>query len=168
MKNRLVLPNVLGLAAALVMYVSYRTPWWILKMEGLTDESLVYPYIIRGPVTEAIGYRRTPQMPYMMGALIICIALCVLGSFLSRWKARLAFSLSAVLGALVLWRFWVRIADLASRFDMPVEGQGTVYYSGFDVMRVWARVGDGLYLMLAGCALALFAALFHRWLRRPA
>lgn len=168
MKRRLVFPNVLGLAAAGVTYLGYRAPWWILRMEGLKDESFVFPYIIRGPVTEAIGYKRTPQMPYMMAALIICIALCVLGSVLPRWKGRLALVLSGILGSLVLWRFWVRIADLADRFEMPVEGQGILRYSGFDVMRVWARVGDGLYLTLAGCGLALFAALFHRWLRRPA
>ena len=168
MKSKLVFPNILGLAAAAVMALGYRAPWWILKMEGLKDESLVYPYIIRGPVTEAIGYKRTAQMPYMMAVLIICIGLCVLGSFLARRKGRLALVVSGVLGSLVLWRFWVRIADLASRFEMEVEGQGVLRYSGFDVMRVWSRVGDGFYLTLAGCFLALLAALLHRWLRRPA
>jgi len=167
-KVRVVLPNILGLAAGALMFLGYRAPWWILRMEGLKDESYVFPYIIRGPVTEAIGYNRTPQMQYLMAALVICMGLCVLGSFLPRWKGRLALVLSSCLGALVLWRFWIRIADLASRFEMPVEGQGVLRYSGFDVMRVWSRVGDGLYLMLAGCGLALFAALFHRWLRRPA
>lgn len=167
MKGRLVLPNILGLAAAGIMILGYRAPWWILRMEGLREESYVFPNLIRGPVTEAIGYRRTPQMQYLVAALVICMGLCVLGSFLPRRKGRVALVLSSILGSLVLWRFWVRIADLASRFEMPVEGEGVLRYSGFDVMRVWSRVGDGFCLMLAGCGLALFAALFHRWLRRP-
>ena len=55
MKGKLVLPNILGLAAAGMMVLGYRAPWWILRMEGLKDESYVFPNIIRGTVTEAIG-----------------------------------------------------------------------------------------------------------------
>ena len=97
MKGKLVLPNILGLAAAGMMVLGYR----ILRMEGLKDESYVFPNIIRGPVTEAIGYRRTPQMQYMVAALFICMGLCVLGSFLPRRKARVALVLSTWIGLVV-------------------------------------------------------------------
>jgi hypothetical protein len=166
MKGKLVFPNILGLAAGVVMAVAVRTPWWIIKL-GIAEDSLVYPNIIRGPVTEAIGYKQTPQMKYLMAALVIGIVLCFLGSLLSRWKGRLALLAAAGLGGLVLWRFIVRITDLASRFDMPLQGKGTLYYSGFDVMEVTNRLGQGLYWMAAATGLAFLAALLHGWLRRP-
>lgn len=166
MKDRLVFPNILGIAAGIVMVVAVRSPWWIIKL-GIGDDSFVYPNIIRGPITEAIGYRRTEQMKYLMAVLIVGIVLCFLGSFLSRWKGRLALLFAGVLGSLVLWRFIVRIQDMASRFDMPIQGKGTLYYSGFDVLDVTARIGQGLYLMAVATGLAILAALLHGWLRRP-
>jgi hypothetical protein len=166
-KGKLVFPNILGVAAGVVMAIAVRTPWWIIRLQGLTDDSLVYPNIIRGPITEAIGYRRTEQMKYLMAALVVGIVLCFLGSFLSRWKGRLALLAAGGLGGLVLWRFIVRITDMASRFDMPLQGKGTLYYSGFDVMEVTNRLGQGLYWMAAATGLAILAALLHGWLRRP-
>ena len=167
MKGKLVFPNILGLAAGVVMAVAVRTPWWIITLQGITEDSLVYPNIIRGPITEAIGYSRTEQMKYLMAALVVGIGLCVLGSFLSRWKGRLTLLLAGVLGGLVLWRFIVRITDMASRFEMPLRGKGILRYSGFDVMEVSNRFGQGLYLIAAASGLAILAALLHGWLRRP-
>ena len=167
MKGKRVFPNVLGLAAAVVMAVAVRTPWWIITKEDTMEDTLVYPNIVRGPITEAIGYSRTEQMKYLMAALVIGIALCLVGSFLRRWKGQAALGSAGVLGALVLWRFWVRIADMASRFDMPLSGHGAVYYSGFEQMGVTNRFGQGLYLMAAASGLAMLAALLHGWLRRP-
>jgi hypothetical protein len=166
-KGKLVLPNILGIAAGVVMAVAVRTPWWIITKQDTMEDTWVYPNIIRGPITEAIGYSRTEQMKYLMAALVIGIVLCLLGSFLSRWKGRLTLLLAGVLGCLVLWRFIVRITDMASRFDMPLNGQGTLYYSGFDVMGVANRFGQGIYLMAAASGLAVLAALLHGWLRRP-
>lgn len=167
MKGKLVFPNILGLAAGVAMAIAVRTPWWIITKQDTMEDSLVYPNIVRGPITEAIGYSRTEQMKYLMAALVLSIVLCLLGSFLRRWKGRLALLTAGVLGGLVLWRFLVRIADMASRFDMPLSGAGTVYYSGFDQMGVTNRFGQGLYLMAAATGLAILAALLHGWLRRP-
>ncbi len=167
MKGKLVFPNILGLAAGVVMAVAARTPWWIITKEDTMEDSLVYPNIVRGPITEAIGYRSTEQMKYLTAALVVGIVLCLLGSFLSRWKGRLALLIAGTLGGLIIWRFVVRIADMASRFDMPLSGRGAVYYSGFEQMGVTNRFGQGLYLMGAASGLAVFAALLHGWLRRP-
>lgn len=168
MKGKLVFPNILGLAAGVLMAVAARMPWWIITKEDTMEDSMVYPDIVRGPITEAIGYSRTELMKYLVAALVIGIVLCLLGSFLSRWKGRLALLLASVLGGLVLWRFLVRVADMAERFDMPLRGRGVVYYSGFDQMGVTNRFGQGLYLMAAASGLAMLAALLHGWLRRPA
>lgn len=167
MKGKLVFPNILGIAAGVVMVVAIRTPWWIITKEDTMEDTFVYPNYIRGPITEAIGYSRTEQMKYLMAALVIGVVLCLLGSFLRRWQGRLALLLAGGLGGLVLWRFIVRITDMASRFDMPLNGSGILYYSGFDVMGVSNRLGQGLYLMAAATGLAILAALLHGWLRRP-
>lgn len=167
MKGKLIFPNILGLAAGVVMAVAARTPWWILTKQDTMEDSFVYPNIIRGPITEAIGYSRTEQMKYLMVALVIGIVLCFLGSFLGRWKGRLALLVAGTLGGLVLWRFVVRIADMATRFEMPLNGKGMLYYSGFEVMEITNRFGQGLYLTAAASGLAVLAALLHGWLRRP-
>jgi len=166
-KGKLVFPNILGLAAGVVMAVAARMPWWIITKEDTMEDTFVYPNVVRGPITEAIGYSRTEQMKYLMAALVIGVVLCLLGSFLRRWKGRLVLLSAGVLGGLVLWRFVVRRADMAERFDMPLSGRGAVYYSGFEQMGVANRFGQGLYLMIAATGLAVLAALLHGWLRRP-
>lgn len=167
MKGKLVFPNILGIAAAVVMAVATRTPWWIITKEDTMEDTFVYPNIIRGPITEAIGYSRSEQMKVLTAVLVIGIVLALLGSFLSRWKGRLVLLLAAVLGGLTLWRFMARITDMAGRFDMPLNGHGTLYYSGFDVMGVSNRLGQGVFLMRGAVGLAILAALLHGWLRRP-
>lgn len=167
MKGKFVFPNILGLAAGVLMATAARAPWWIITKEDTMEDTFVYPYVVRGPITEALGYTRTEQMKYLTAALVIGVVLCLVGSFLRRWQGRLALLTAGTLGGLVLWRFLVRIADMAERFEMPLSGRGIVYYSGFDQMGVTNRFGQGLYWMGAASGLAILAALLHGWLRRP-
>lgn len=167
MKARLIIPNVVAVVAGLLMAQAMRVPWWILTLLDSHSDNYLYPYVLRGPITEVLGYNRTAQMPLLTGILVGGIVLCFLGSLLRRNWGRLALGLAGIAVLLGVWRFYVRLADVASRFDMRVQGRGTVYYSGFDVAEVAARLGQGIYLMGAGAALCVVAALLHPWLRRP-
>jgi hypothetical protein len=166
-KRRFPIPNILAIAAGLLMVQGMRLPWWILSF-FTTEHSYIYPYIIRGPAVEVIGYRRSPQMQILTYVLIAAIVLVFLGSLLSRWKGRIVLAAGGGLALLGVWRFLRRIADVASSYDMPIEGTGVARYSGFDIMDVSAKLAQGIYLMVAGVALCFLAALLHTWLHRPA
>ena len=61
------------------------------------------------------------------------------------------------------WRLMVRLASVAARFDLSLQGEGIGVYMGFaDVwVRTWIR--PGLYLALAGGGLALIAGLLNKF-----
>lgn len=165
MKNKIVLPNILALVAALLIVGALIKPWWSLDIQVI-GKTYVYPYIIRGPATEIIGYRRTPQMPILTGLLVGCIVLSVIGSFLGRRAGPLALLAGGLLSALAAWRFYERALSIASRYNMTsVNGQSVARLMAFSPLRVVARLELGYYLNLAAVAVCLLAALLHRWLR---
>lgn len=164
MKLKLVMPNFVGLLSVALMALGMRLPWWGLNI-GWTGWSYVFPYIIRGPATELIGYRRTAQMPLLTGLLIAAIALAFLGSWISRWKGKAALALAGTVACLGVWRFLARATSIAQRFRVPLEGRGTASYGGLSPMQVTTKLQPGMYLMAAGAALCLVAALLHEHLR---
>jgi hypothetical protein len=164
--RRITLPNILAIAGALAIVVSLLYPWWSLEIEiiGKTD---IYPYIIRGPATEVLGYRRTAQMPLLTGVLIACILLALVGSVLGKRAGRLALFGAGLFASLAAWRFYVRALDIASRYHMTsVNGQTVARMMSFSPLHVAARLQPGFYLDLVGAGLCLLAALFHTKLRR--
>jgi len=164
MRTRIRFPNVVAIVSGLVMTAAMRLPWWILTFEW-TGTSYIYPYLISGPASEVVGYKRRAQMQILTYLLVACIILSFLGSVLRGWKGRLVLGAAGALALLAVWRFVARITSVASGFSMPIQGHGMAYYSGFEVMPVSARLGVGLYLMVAGAVLCLLASLLHNWLR---
>jgi hypothetical protein len=159
--RKITLPNVLAIAGALAIVVSLLYPWWSLDIE-IIGKTYVYPYIIRGPATEVLGYRRTAQMPLLTGALIACIVLALAGSVLGKRAGRIALFGAGFLAAGGAWRFYERALDIASRYNMTsVNGQTVARMMSFSPLHVAASLQPGFYLNLAGAALCLLAAFFH-------
>lgn len=166
MKKRITLPNVLGIAAALLIVWSLIEPWWSLDIQVI-GKTYVYPYIIRGPATEVIGYRRTPQMPILTGFLVACALLALLGSFLGRRAGRLGLLGGGLFSALAAWRFYERALDIAARYHITsINGQSVARLMAFSPLRVAARLEPGFYLNLAAAAFCVLAALLHGVFRR--
>jgi hypothetical protein len=159
--KRITFPNILAIAAALAIAVSLLYPWWSLEIE-IIGKTYIYPYIIKGPATEVLGYRRTAQMPLLTGALIGCIALALIGSVLGKRAGRIALVVAGLLSAGAAWRFYVRALDIASRYHMTsVNGKTVARMMSFSPLHVAASLQPGFYVNLAGAGLCLLAALFH-------
>jgi len=164
MKRWLSAVNVLAVLAGLAIAVSLLYPWWGLKI-GFMKMTYVYPYVIRGPATEVIGYRKTAQMPFLTGLLVFNIVLCFVGSVLRGRKGRIALGVSSLLTLVAIWRFYVRAASIAGRYHVPVQGEGIATYMAFSPLHVSARLQPGFYLVIAGTVLSLLAAILHDRLR---
>jgi hypothetical protein len=164
MKRWLSALNVLGLVAGCVMIAAMLFPWWSLTIEW-AGETNVYPYLISGPASELIGYRRSPQMTLLTGILVSCIVLCFVGSALRGKVGRVILGISGLLALLGAWRLVVRVAGVAARFDIPVQGRAVVRYMGFAPTAVSARLRLGLYLIVAAGVLCLVSSIFHDKLR---
>lgn len=158
MKRWFSIPNILAILAAGAIVVSLLIPWWGLKI-GFMGMTYVYPYIIRGPATEVIGYQKTDLMPLLTAALVADIALCLLGSVLRGRKGAIPLGTAALLTVLAIWRFYVRAGGIASRYHVPVQGEGTATYMAFSPMHVVTRFRPGIYAAAGGAALALTAAI---------
>ena len=164
--KRITFPNILAIAAALAIAVSLLYPWWSLEIE-IIGKTYIYPYIIKGPATEVLGYRRTAQMPMLTGALIACVVLALSGSVLGKRAGRIALVGAGLLAAGAAWRFYERALDIASRYHMTsVNGKTVARMMSFSPLHVAASLQPGFYIDLAGAALCLLAALFHTRLRR--
>lgn len=156
--------NVLGLIALILMILAMFQPWWSFTLQE-TKKTDVYPYLIDGAGSEMIGYKRSPQMTLLTGVLVACILLTLVGSLL---KGRISQILLAVAGVLTLlgtWRLLARVAGVAARFEIPLQGQGRAIYEGFAQIEVATQLEPGTYLIVAGGVLALLASLLHRWVR---
>jgi hypothetical protein len=165
MTRKLSVPNILAIAGALAIAVSLLYPWWSLDIQ-IIGKTYIYAYIIRGPATELLGYRRTAQMPLLTGFLIACIVLGLVGSVLRRWAGRIALLAATLFASLAAWRFYVRALDIASRYHMTsVEGESVARLMAFSPLHVAAKLEPGFYLDLAGAGLLFLAALLHHWLR---
>jgi hypothetical protein len=157
-------PNLLALLAAALMIYGMFQPWWSFQLEG-SPQTNVYPYLIDGPGSEFIGYRRSPTMELLTGVLIGCIVLIFAASFLPGKSSRISLAVAAVLTLLGGWRLLARVSGVAARFHIPIQGEGTAIYEGFAQIHVWTRIGLGTYLMGAGALIALLAALLHTKVR---
>lgn len=156
--------NVLGVVSGCVMIAAMLFPWWSLVIEwaGETD---VYPYLISGPGSELLGYKRSPQMTLLTGILILCIVLCFVGSALRGRIGRATLGAAGILVLLAAWRLLVRVAGVAARFDIPIQGHAVVRYGGFAPVEVSTRLQPGLYLIVLAGVLCLVASMFHNRLR---
>jgi hypothetical protein len=156
--------NILAVLSGLLMIEAVRLPWWSITI-GWARESDVYPYGIYGPAVEIIGYRKTQQMTILTYLLVGCIVLCFVGSVLRRWKGRLVLGAAGVLALVAARRFYLRIADVADRFGMRVQGHAIATYGGFAPTEVSARLRTGFYLVIASGLLCLLASILHEKIR---
>ena len=139
-------------------------PWWSFALQD-SPQTDVYPYLIDGPGSEYIGYKRSPLMEILTGVLIGCIVLTFIASFLPGKSSRLVLALTGVFTLLGAWRLMVRVAGVAARFEIPIQGEGIAIYEGFAQINVWTRLGLGTYLIAAGALLAILAAVLHSKVR---
>jgi hypothetical protein len=160
MKRKITLPNILAIAAALLIVGSLLYPWWSLEIEVI-GKTYIYPYIIRGPATEVIGYRKTAQMPLLTGFLIACIALALIGSVLRKTAGRIVLCLAGLFASLAAWRFYMRAADIASRYHMTVQGHAVARWMAFSPLKVAGKLEPGFYMVIAGAVVCFLAALLH-------
>jgi hypothetical protein len=156
--------NWLAIIAGLLMVIAMFFPWWSFSLQfaGQTD---LYPYLISGPGSELIGYKRSPQMTLLTGVIIGAIVFCLVGSVLKGKLGRGLLVTSGVLILLAAWRLLIRVAGVAARFNIPLQGEGVANYEGFAIIEVSTWLRPGLYLVVAGAILAIAAAIFHNRLR---
>jgi hypothetical protein len=156
--------NIPGFLSGIVMIVAMFYPWWSIKLTimGQTD---IYPYLVNGPLSQLIGYKRSPQMTILTGILIVCILLCLIGAFLKGKSGRIMLAISGVLTFLAAWRFVSRMADVAGRFELTIQGYGRGSFGGFAKVEVWTWLRPGLYLIIIAGVLAIIASLLEPKLR---
>ena len=85
--------NLLALLAGLLMVIAMLFPWWSFQLE-FSDQTDLYPYLIKGPGSELIGYKRSPQMTALTGVFIVATVLCLVGSFRSGRAGKIILFLS--------------------------------------------------------------------------
>jgi hypothetical protein len=151
--------NLLGFLSGIVMTVAMLYPWWSIKLTimGQTD---IYPYLVDGPLSQLVGYKRSPQMTILTGLLVACILLCFIGGFLKAKSGRIMLIVSGVLTFLAAWRFAARMAEVAGRFDLSIQGYGRGSFGGFAKVEVWTWLRPGIYLIIIAGILAIIASLF--------
>jgi uncharacterized membrane protein len=150
--------NILGVIAGALMIAAMFFPWWSFKL-SYTKTTNLYPYLIDGPFSELIGYKRSPQMTILTGVLIVCIGLCFLGSVVKGRGARIMLAISGILCLLGTWRLLIRVTGVAARFGLPIQGHGWGQYGGFARVEVFTWLQPGTYLMITGGILAILASL---------
>jgi hypothetical protein len=156
--------NILAVIAGCLMIIAMLFPWWSYQLQ-FNDRTDLYPYLISGPGSELVGYKRSPQMSLLTGVLIACILLCLIGSLVRGRIGRITLGVSGLLVLLATWRLLVRIASVAARFELPIQGHAIGTYGGFADVEVWTWLRPGLYIIVLGSLLALVAAIFHNRLR---
>ncbi len=164
MKNWRFGVNILGLVAVVLMIAAMYLPWWIFALQG-SPQTDVYPYLIDGPGSEYIGYKRSPQMTLLTGVLIASILLGLIGSFLTGKGSRIILVVGGLLALLGTWRLLARVAGVAARFEIPLQGQGRAIYEGFAQIEVWTKLQPGAYLIIVGSSLAILAGILHSYVR---
>jgi hypothetical protein len=150
--------NILALLGSVLMILAMFFPWWSFAME-FNDPTYLYPYLLDGPATEIIGYKRSPQMALLTGVLFACILLALIGAFSPKRRSRWLLIASAVLNSLAVWRLLVRIAGVAALYHMPIQGEAVASYGGFAKVKVWSQILPGLYLDVTGILLVLLGAI---------
>ena len=164
MKNLHFGVNVLALVAVVLMVGAMYQPWWSFAL-ARSPQTDVYPYLIDGPGSEYIGYKSSPQMTLLTGVLIASILLTFIGSFLKGKSSRTTLAVAGVLVLLGTWRLLARVAGVAARFEIPLQGQGIAIYEGFAQIEVWTKLQPGAYLIVVGGVLAILASILHSYVR---
>jgi len=157
-------PNILALIAVGLMVYAMYLPMWSFALQD-SPQTDVYPYLIDGPGSEYIGYKRSPTMELLTGVLIGAIALTFIGCFLPGKSSRIVLTLAGIVVLLGTWRLLARMAGVAARFEIPLQGEGIAVWEGFANIDVWTRIGDGTYYFIAGGLLAILAAVLHSKVR---
>jgi hypothetical protein len=119
--------NVLSFLAGLSMIIAMLFPWWSFKLE-YSKQTDLYPYLLDGPGSELVGYKRSPQMALLTGVLVVAIVLCFAGSFQKNRTTRILLFASSTLLGLSIWRLLARVADVAGRFNLGIQGVGRGKY----------------------------------------
>lgn len=153
--------NLLAFFAGLIMIIAMLLPWWSFQLE-FTDQTDLYPYLLKGPGSEFVGYKRSPQMTLLSGVLACAIVLCFLGSFQKGRASRVFLFLSGLLIFLGTWRLLLRIADVAARFSLPIQGYTRGNYGGFAEVFVETWLRPGIYLIILAGVMVLFAGLLQK------
>jgi hypothetical protein len=159
--------NFLGIIAGGSMILGMFFPWWYFKMDMNFEATVLYPYLISGPASQFVGYKRSPTMTILTVVLIVCILLILIGSLLKGKTGRILLASSGSVILLAAWRLMVRVAGVAHRFKVPVQGYKIGSYEGFSDVQVWTRIEPGLYLAVIAGIIAILAFIFHKkiWLR---
>jgi len=153
--------NLLALIAGAIMIFAMLIPWWSFQLE-FSEQTDLYPYLLDGPGSEFVGYKRSPQMVLLTGVFIVAIGLTLAGSFLGGRASRVMLLISGVLIFLGVWRLLIRISDVAARFDLPIEGNTRGNYGGFAEVYVSTWLRPGMYLIVLAGILVLIAGLFQK------
>ena len=154
--------NPLALFAGISLIISMLFPWWTLEVSVMNRPTDIYPYLVDGPASEIIGYKRSPQMTILFTLLISCIFLFILGSFIKGKRIAITSTVGGVLVSLAIWRFLVRISGVAKLYEVPIQGHGVGSYGGFALVEVYSLIQPGLYLAIAAAVLGVLAGLFHK------
>jgi hypothetical protein len=151
--------NWLALLATVLMVAAMLFPWWTLAFEGNVPTD-IYPYLIDGPASEFIGYKRSKQMTILTYALSAAIGLTLLGSLLRGRAGRLSLFVGALASGYGAYRLVARISLVADRYGIPLQGSA-ITYEEFAPTRVEGTIRPGIPLMAAGAAVCLLAAVLH-------
>jgi len=154
--------NPLALFAGISLIISLLFPWWTLEVSVMNRPTDIYPYLVDGPASEIIGYKRSPQMTILFILLIICIFLFLLGSFIKGKGIKITSTVGGTLVGLAIWQFLVRIAGVARLYEVPIIGHGVGSYGGFALVDVYTTIQPGLYLAIAAAILGVLSGLFHK------
>jgi hypothetical protein len=156
--------NLLGFGAGCLMIVSMFMPWWSFRWE-FVDPTDIFPYLVSGPGSELVGYKRSPEMVLLTGVLIACILICLAGSLLKGRWAKIMMIGSGLLVVVAAWRLLARVSGVAERFGLPVVGHGWGSLGGFAKVEVWTWIQPGLAVIVGAGLLAMLAGLLHRKIR---
>jgi len=154
--------NPLALFAGISLIISMLFPWWTLEVSVFNRPTDIYPYLIDGPASEFIGYKRSPQMTILFYVLIVCIFLFILGSFIKGKGIAITTTFAGVLVGLAIWRFLDRIAGVARLYEVPIQGHGVGSYGGFAQVDVYTWIRLGLYLAIGATILGILSGIFHK------
>jgi hypothetical protein len=156
--------NILGLGAVVLMIAAMCLPWWSFTLQE-NKRTDIYPYLIDGAGSEMIGYKQSSQMVLLTGVLVGSILLTLVGSLLRGRASQVMLITAGVLTLLGTWRLLARVAKVAARFEIPLQGEGRAIYEGFAHIEVSTHLEAGTYLIVAAGILAILASLRHAWVR---
>ena len=154
--------NPLAFFAGVILIISMLYPWWTLNVSVMNKPTDIYPYLIDGPASGIIGYKRSPQMTILFYLLLTCIFLFIIGSFIKGKGIAIASSSAGVLVGLAVWRFLLRIAGVAAMYEVPIQGHGVGSYGGFALVEVYTMIRPGLYMAIAAAIMGFLSGFFHK------